>query len=200
MKLTKPSYNPSNNIYVSQIKDGFRFECEIEGKVYTPSFDDITNKFQSQETCDELLSLTKNWFTKPLTSEWLLPRLRCEIPTQGVEEDFEGKCVWEAKSLHISKENFVIHFEMIEKVNTEKVMISFHEDEPVKEEIKEEKTRRGDTLFLSLDKTQQKKIVLASRERASKALFKAERLTQLYVQLYGDETDWEDESDGDISS
>jgi hypothetical protein len=196
MKLTKPSYNPTNNIYISQIKDGFRFECEIEGKVYTPSFDDITKKFQSQETSNELLSLTKNWFTKPLTSEWLLPRLRCDIPTQGVEEDFEGKCVWEAKTLHISKENFVIQFELIDKVKNENVMISFPEDEPVKEE----KTRRGDALFLTLEKDQQKKIVLASRERASKALFKAERLTQLYVQLYGDETDWEDESDGEISS
>jgi hypothetical protein len=38
-------------------------------------------------------------------------------------------------------------------------------------------------------------LVRRERERAGRALFRAERLTQEYCQLYGEDTDWEESDD-----
>ena len=40
-----------------------------------------------------------------------------------------------------------------------------------------------------------KKKVMRAREKAARALFQAERLTQEYCAVYGEDTDWEEEDE-----
>lgn len=223
MKLSKAVYNQTDRVYQCDIKDAgsFRFKSDCEGTplVYTPSVDAFFK--ESVEACTrDLYGLTKGWFTTPLKEEWLLSHLRYNIPTEMIPSDFQGTVTFDPARLSISKEGFVIYFELTDMKECENVGIDiFKEDElspaeavqadsasqpcpasqamqpcpasqPMHPQESTEKTRR----------VKRKEDVLKARERAARALFKAEQLIHAYVQDYGDLTEWEDEQDEENES
>jgi hypothetical protein len=186
MKLGKPVYSKESQVYVCECRDEehiFRVESSVEGGVFSPPLDG-----HSAKTRDQMISLllteTTGWFSKPLTKEWLTPRLRYTIPTSDIPVEFSGVCRWSIGKLHISKESFVCEFILTEKLSSEVPLIDLHEDVDVDVDV-DAKTPRQE----------KKEIVLRARRRAAMALLKAERLMQSYAEEFGEDTDWEDEDD-----
>jgi hypothetical protein len=175
MKIQKPSYNASTRLYTCQLSDGFRLKTSYEDGVSKELYNtsDVTASL-----IQPIIEGTAGWFTKPLSPEWLKPRIRLTIPTGDVPSEFEGTAEFVADKLLISKDEFVFALAMGEMKKSEKVVIEFQEEElPAKHPL-------------------QKSDVLKAREKAAKALFRAEMLTQEYIRLRGGEdTDWEDEED-----
>jgi len=133
-----------------------------------------------EKTRDAMISVlveaTTGWFSKPLTKEWLVPRLRYTIPTGDISADFEGTCRWVLAKVYISKETFVCEFLLAEKLSREIPLIDLQED-------------------ASAPRVEKKAVVLRARRRAAMALLKAERLMQAYAEEFGEDTDWEDEEE-----
>ena len=176
MKIHKPSYDSAARLYTCELSNGFRLQVMKEEGLFKDLYD-------KQEVVASLLQPiiagTAGWFTKPLTSDWLNPRIRLNIPTGDITEGFEGTIIYEAYRLVISKEEFVFHCKVLEMKEAEKVVIEFKEETP--------QTAR---------RVLQKSDVLKARARAARALFKAEALTQEYIRLRGGEdTDWENEDE-----
>jgi hypothetical protein len=190
MKFGKPVYNSEKKIYRSEIADGFRCEVTCENNQLTPPIESFITTLRTPLTQAVILN-TNGWFSKPLTEAWLSEKIRLLFPTIDITPNFEGTFIWQAKELSISKDEFVFHMELVEKREAPKVVIEFLE-EP--EEVKQETRRR-----LPVNRKDFKAKVLVERARAGRALFRAERLTQEYCQLYGEETDWE-ESDNESGS
>ena len=176
MKIQKPSYNASTRLYTCQLTDGFRLKTSFEDGVTKDLYntDDVIASL-----IQPIIEGTAGWFTKPLTPEWLKPRIRLTIPTGDVPSEFEGTAEFVADKLLISKDEFVFAMAMGEMKKSEKVVIEFQEEElPAK------------VAHL------QKSDVLKAREKAAKALFRAEMLTQEYIrQRGGEDTDWEDDEE-----
>jgi len=182
MKFGKPIYLADKKIYKSELIDGFRCEVTCEAGVLSPSLDVFLPQLKLPLT-QTIVQNTKGWFSKPLTEGWLVEKIQILFPTMDLPIDFEGSLVWQAKELIISKENFVFHMELVEKKEVQKVVIDFPEEEPPKVQVRRKEP---------LSREELKKLVLKERGRAARALFRAERLTQEYCELYGDETDWEE--------
>ena len=191
MKLGKPIYAKESQVYVCECRDEehiFRVESSIEGGKWSlPLESHLPNT--REKMIHLLLAETTGWFSKPLTKEWLLTRLRYTIPTGDVPSDFEGVCRWSLAKLLISKESFLCEFILAEKVAVSLPLIELQEDEvgPTAEESKGSQgipTREG-----------KKTTVLLARRRAAMALLKAERLMQSYAEEFGEDTDWEDEDE-----
>jgi hypothetical protein len=184
MKFQKPTYDSSQQVYLSDIKEGIRCEAiRNDEKQFEPEVSTFYTAVKESFT-DTIIQQTKGWFRKPLTKEWLEGRITFHIPTQDIPEGFEGHCIWVLKSLRISKEKFDFTFGLVEMKEAEKVIISFEEPEPElakKPSEKEQMTRRFED----------KQRVLKMRSKAARSLFVAERATQMYCQLYGEDTDWE---------
>ena len=175
MKIQKPSYNASTRLYTCQLTDGFRLKTSYEDGLTK----DLYNTGDVIESLIQpIIEGTAGWFTKPLSPEWLKPRIRLTIPTGDVPSEFEGTAEFVAEKLLISKEEFVFVMAMGEMKKSEKVVIEFQDEElPAKRPL-------------------QKSDVLKAREKAAKALFRAEMLTQEYIRLRGGEdTDWDEEED-----
>jgi len=178
MKLGRPVYSKESQTYICECKDEgiFRVESSMEGGKWSSEPDT-----HLQTTRDAMISIlvqeTTGWFSKPLTKEWLGPRLRYTIPTSDVSPDFEGICRWTLKRVHISKESFVCEFVLSEKLSAEIPLIELQDD--LEETSKEQK----------------KMNVLRARRRAAMALLKAERLMQAYANEFGEDTEWEDEDE-----
>ena len=202
MKCSKPVYAPATKAYTSDIIHGVRFDILKEETPFTLSLE-----AHRSSVCDLLLAQTQGWFTKPLTSDWLLPRIEFSIPTDSVPTAFEGTVTVQAVRLVITKEQFVVHWKVVGIREAEKVMIDFQEPEEAKE-AKEaevpvvvtdvplvespEPVRIGPTR-----RVLQKRAVLEARSKAARALFKAEHMTQEYIQAYGEDTDWEEDEDAE---
>ena len=193
MKFSKPLYDSDKKIYTSEVKDGFRYEADLEDSILTPSLDSIQTSIASTQTAESIILGTKSWFTKPLTVEWLIPRLVCQLSSPST--DFEGKCIWTFKRLIITKDKFFLEFDL-ETISAEKVCIEFPEPEPEPPASAPPVAHESPASPLQTRRELEKSLVVAARNKAAKALFKAERLTQAYVKTYG-ETDWEDEIEED---
>jgi hypothetical protein len=183
MKLGRPTYSKENQVYVCECKneEPFRVESSMESGQWTP--DPTTHLALTRDAMiSMLLEETRGWFSKPLTKEWLVSRLRYTIPTSDIPAGFEGICRWTLKRVHISKESFVCEFILEEKLSTEMPLIELQED-IVPAESK------------SKTKEEKKDLVLRARRRAAMALLKAERLMQAYAEEFGEDTDWEDEDE-----
>jgi hypothetical protein len=175
MRIQKPTFDNTKHVYTSAITEGFRCEAVLDNqRQFTPL---LTSFYSSmQETfLDSIIQQTKGWFRKPLTKEWLSTRVVFHIPTETIPEDFEGSCIWELKQLVISKEKFEFTFTLEEMKADESVMISFDEPET------DTRARRSE----------HKNKVLKLRAKAARTLFQAERATQEYCKIYGEDTDWE---------
>jgi hypothetical protein len=203
MKCSKPVYASATKAYTSDITNGVRFDILKEDTPFTPSLE-----AHRSSVCDILLAQTQGWFTKPLTSDWLLPRIEFSIPTDTVPTAFEGTVTLQAVRLVITKEQFVVYWKVVGIREAEKVVIDFQEGE----EAKEAKEAKGpDIPVIVTDvplvespepvrigptrRVLQKRAVLEARSKAARALFKAEHMTQQYIQVYGEDTDWEEDEE-----
>ena len=187
MKLHKPTYNAAEKQYLSKVEDGIRLTSEQEGGVLRPTVEEMKQAIVPS-LIPSMVDSTKGWFTKPLTQEWLQTRCELELPTPDVQ--FEGKVVWELQEVIITKDKFRFLFVIVEQVEAEQVVIQL--EEPV---VEEEEAAPA----MALDPTRRvfaKQKVLKARAKAARALFKAERLTQEYMEMFGEDTDWEDEDSG----
>jgi hypothetical protein len=182
MKIQKPTFEAEKQVYLSEIKEGFRCEAIRDAeRQYTPPLPSFYTSIKDS-FMESVIQQTKGWFRKPLTKEWLEPRVVFHIPTETIHEDFEGTCVWEIEKLKISKEKFDFFFKLVETKADEQLMISFEEPESTAMARRKE----------------YKDKVLKLRAKAARALFQAEHATQEYCKTYGEDTDWEitdDEAD-----
>ena len=187
MKLGKPIYAKETQVYVCECRDEeqiFRVESSVEGGKWSVALDSHLEKTREQ-MISVLLMETTGWFSKPLTKDWLLSRLRYTIPTSDISADFEGLCRWTLTKLHISKESFVCEFVLAEKISSQVPLIDLQEDEIV--EIT--------ASMASPTREEKKTSVLLARRRAAMALLRAERMMQAYASEFGEDTDWEDEDE-----
>jgi hypothetical protein len=179
MKIQKPTFDSEKQVYVSEIKEGFRCEAIRDAqRQFTPPLPSFYTSMQDSFV-DSVVLQTKGWFRKPLTKEWLEPRVVFHIPTETIADEFEGCCTWEINKLIISKEKFDFFFTLVETKADEQLMISFEEPET------NAMTRRKEY----------KDKVLKLRTKAARALFQAEHATQEYCKTYGEDTDWETTDD-----
>jgi hypothetical protein len=197
MKLLKPVYNQEFKVYDSVVEDGARRIRTIEGDIWTPPLNE-----ESDEYINWLIDSTKGWFTKPITKEWLTPRLEHTYETTKLRGQFEGTVEWLLTGVSITKERFFIHWKVDSFKEAPKVVIEFEEEQPDLAET-EVVSEAGADEILAIGPTRRvlhKHRVLQARAKAARALFKAERMTQEYIQAYGEDTDWEDEESGNESS
>jgi hypothetical protein len=195
MKLQKPTFDSTQQVYVSVIKEGIRCEAQRnDEKQYEPNITSFYTSMKDTFT-DVVIQQTKGWFSKVLTKEWLDQRIFFHIPTESIPEDFEGRCIWELQSLRISKEKFDFLFGLVQMIEAEKVMISFDEPEPQVQTQLQTKTEETKPNEETVRRFAEKQRILKLRARAARALFYAERATQEYCQVYGEDTDWETTDD-----
>ena len=191
MRLAKPVYDGSKKVYVCDVKeaDDFVYSSDVFGN--TSNFSKSPNVFfdETLPTCvAAILSQTLGWFSKPLVEDWLIQKLSYSIPTESIEKGFDGVVTYTPVRLHISKEKFVLEFQLTDMKESDKVCIDFQEDLP----LPSASPKKADAEQVRLEKKQK---VLQARERAARALFKAEELMHVYVEEYGVDTDWEDEDE-----
>jgi hypothetical protein len=210
MKFSKPVYDSSTKSYRCEVteSDSFRFESAKEDTTFTPSLDTFVEVYRIPLTND-LLQATKGWFTKPLTYEWLLPRIEFNIPTDEVPPMFEGTIEWQLVSIIITKDRFMCMCKMTSMREADKITIEFEEEERLEGRGGEGSERievvdipcvNDSEAPVDIGPTRrvlQKQLVLQARSKAARALFKAEHMTQKYIEMYGEDTDWEDEEDED---
>jgi hypothetical protein len=200
MKFTKPAYDAKARIYTCDITDGFRLCVRREGGAFLKEFSDCID---TNERVKHLIHATQGWFSKPLTEDFLNGKIRYDIPTADITPTFEGSVEWQAKKLVISKESFLFICSIVALVEDEKLSLDFPDDEQQQlhqETSLDEEIPMGaeDQEVIGIGPTRQqldKKKVMRAREKAARALFHAERLTQEYCTVYGEDTDWEEEDE-----
>jgi hypothetical protein len=185
-KLGKPVYNSSTKVYTCSITNGFRLTARREEGRFVPEFDTLIGK---EDLAKFIVAATQGWFSKPLTEEFLKDKIQLSIPTSSLAESFEGSIEWQMVQLTISKEVFLLAFDIIGQKEDEKICIKFEEEEPP--------LQQTEAIAIGPTRQQiQKKNVLKARAKAARSLFTAERLTQAYCEEFGEDTDWEgDESE-----
>lgn len=184
-KLAKPVYNSSAKLYTCSITNGFRLTARREEGRFTPELD-----MNKEQVAKFIVAATHGWFSKPLTEEFLRDKIQLTIPTSSLAESFEGSVEWQMVSLTISKDVFLLTFDLIGQKEDEKICIKFEEEEEIP-------LQQAEAIAIGPTRRQiQKKNVLKARAKAARSLFTAERLTQAYCEEFGEDTDWEgDESD-----
>ena len=188
MKLGKPVYDSSVKVYTCKIMNGVRFVVRREEGKYV---NDLSSFVDNDSITQYLLTATAGWFTKPLTADYLQPKLKAEFPTE-LDPAFEGEVEWGLEGLTISKDIFLLTYQIISSKQDEKICIKFEEETQAQEDIPLDEKE-----VIGIGPTRQqitKQKVLKARARAARALFLAERLTQEYYNEFGETTDWEDES------
>lgn len=186
MKFGKPVYVADKKIYKCEVSGVFRCESKCENNTLTPQPESLLSQVKGW-LIPGIIENTKGWFSKPLTEAWLSDKINIHYPKEDIPEGFEGNIEWEVKELIISKDSFLFNTAIVEKKEFLKVLIEFPEEVPPEPKQKEG-VRRKD----NLTREQFKELVRRERDRAGRALFRAERLTQEYCELYGEETDWEE--------
>jgi hypothetical protein len=205
MKFTKPAYDAKARIYSCDITDGFRLCVRRESGSFVKEFSDCID---TNERIKHLIHTTQGWFSKPLTEDFLSGKIRYDIPTADIPPTFEGSVEWQAKKLLISKESFLFICEIVAQVEDEKLSLDFPDDEHMQQKQDQEDAVLAEEIpmgaeqegseVIGIGPTRQqldKKKVMRAREKAARALFHAERLTQEYCAIYGEDTDWEEEED-----
>ena len=192
MKILKPSYNSTTKVYTCELVDGFRLSVSKDDGVVSPPLDELTGSLL-KDLIPIIIDSTKGWFSTPLTQEWLIKRVKFDIPIDPMSApDFEGSVEYVASQLIISKEVFLFQCSVAQVKAAEKIVISFEDD---KNSVKEEDLPISKEEVIGIGPTRrilQKEFVMKARIKAARALFNAERLSQEFLEEYGD-TDWESE-------
>ena len=197
MKLLKPVYDAATKIYTCDVQNGIRRMKTKEGDTWAPSSTETTHT----ELITWLITSTQGWFTKPITEEWLSSRLEEVFEFTKIPEQFDGTVEWSVSRVCITKERFFIHWSIESIKEAPKVVIEFEEEQPEEVVSLPDANERSEEI-LAIGPTRRvlhKHKVLQARVKAARALFKAERMTQDYIQAYGEDTDWEDEDSGNES-
>jgi hypothetical protein len=203
MKFTKPAYDAKTRIYTCDITDGFRLCVRRESGAFVKEFSECID---TNERVRHLIHATQGWFSKPLTEDFLNGKIRYDIPTADIPPTFEGSVEWQAKKLIISKDSFLFACAIVAQVEDEKLSLDFPDDDALQhkgqqeaaldEEIPMGAEEDGEVIGIGPTRQQlDKKKVMRAREKAARALFHAERLTQEYCSIYGEDTDWEEEDE-----
>jgi hypothetical protein len=208
MRLNKPVYDGVKKVWTCDIKEAgdLQYTSDVYGE---PSAFTKTPASFFDETLPAcvttILSQTLGWFSKPLTEEWLIQKLTYSIPTESIPNGFDGRVEYTPVRLHIYKEGFVVEYKLTDTKENEKVCINFQEDEEAKTteaEATQVDATEADATQVDAKAEDEEKIrhemkqkVLQARQRAARALFKAEELMHTFVEKYGMDTDWEDEDD-----
>ena len=204
MKFTKPAYDAKARIYTCDITDGFRLCVRREGGAFVKEFSDCID---TNERVKHLIHATQGWFSKPLTEDFLNGKIRYDIPTADIPPTFEGSVEWQAKKLIISKDSFLFACVIVALVEDEKLSLDFPDDEHLQHKGQQEaaldeeipmgaEQEGGEVIGIGPTRQQlDKKKVMRAREKAARALFHAECLTQEYCAIYGEDTDWEEEDE-----
>jgi hypothetical protein len=199
MKFGKATYDSEKKMYVSEITEGIRFCIECHSGQYSPTFESIQQNENIQSVIVPcILDQTKGWFTKLLQKEWLTPRLSITIPTSEIPDTFHGIVTIETKVLLITKDKFTIIYQIMDKKVSEKIELDIHDKEVLEEAnissnpAEEEPLQVGPTRRML-----HKQFVMNLRNKAAKILYKAEQETQRFCELYGEDTDWEDDDSDD---
>jgi hypothetical protein len=158
-KLGKPVYDSSAKVYTCSITNGFRLRARREEGRFTSELD-----MNKEDLARFIVSATNGWFSKPLTEEFLKDKIQLTIPTGSLPESFEGLVEWQMMSLTISKDVFLLAFQVIEQKEDEKICIKFEEDEiPL---------QQAEVVAIGPTRQQiQKKNVLKARAKAARSLF-----------------------------
>jgi len=197
MKIHKPQYDSVEKLYKCAISDGFRFSVSKEDGCFKEDLE-VMKKETAAALVPLIIAATKGWFSKPLIEEWLSSRIRYSIPTSDIADDFEGTVEYLATALVITKDQFLFECPASKVTPTPPVVIEFQEDEPPVVELSDLHVTSLD--LMSIGPTRrilQKEAVMIARKKAARALFTAEHLTHEYVKVYGEDTEWEDDSDED---
>jgi hypothetical protein len=192
MKLGKPLYDKESKVYTCSVVDGTR--------TTEPTL------AQTAELVEFIVQNTKGWFTKPLAVDWLTQRIKLAFDTPNVSEDFQGTITWAWTDLLISKETFKLNFKVVDVVADPKISLEDEDSAPDTQKSEnsiveiEDGIPTGNPLSppIAIGPTRrqlQKESVMKARQKAARALFYAERLTQEYIHVFGDDTDWEDEGE-----
>lgn len=192
MKYSKPRYDTKQQIYYVDIQDGIRFRMECEGGKSNVSLESLFHE-QMNSIVQETIQLTQGWFSKPLTPDYLRPRLACQYPTQNLES-YDGTLEFALTALIITKQAFTFEIKLINYTPTERLVIDLPEDEQ-KEDVELPVEDSGEPA-LTVGPTRRRMVklhVMRARARAARALYKAEQLTQAYCEAYGDDTDWDED-------
>ena len=205
MKFTKPAYDAKARIYTCDITDGFRLCVRREGGAFVKEFSEYID---TNERIIHLIHATQGWFSKPLTEDFLNGKIRYDIPTEDIPPTFEGSVEWQAKKLIISKDSFLFACAIVSQVEDEKLSLDFPDDEQQQQQHEQKQEAAldegipmgagegGEVIGIGPTRQQlDKKKVMRAREKAARALFHAERLTQEYCTVYGEDTDWEEEEE-----
>jgi hypothetical protein len=203
MKFTKPVYDAKTRIYTCDITDGFRLCVRRESGAFIKDFSECID---TNERVKHLIHATQGWFSRPLTEDFLNGKIRYDIPTADIPSTFEGSVEWQAKKLFISKDSFLFTCSIVAQVEDEKLSLDFPDDEQDQKKQQQEAALDEEipmgaeegSEVIGIGPTRQqldKKKVMRAREKAARALFHAERLTQEYCSIYGEDTDWEEEED-----
>jgi hypothetical protein len=191
MRLLKPVYDGSKKVYICDIKDAesFTYVSDVYGDPLSWTKSPSSFYEETLPRCvTTILSQTQGWFSKPLAEDWLIQHLTYSIPTESIENGFDGSATYTPQRLHISKDAFVIEFKLTDTKVAEKVCIEFQEEAPVVEQPVEQQHVASNEVI----RQEMKNKVLQARQRAARALFKAEELMHSYVEKYGMDADWED--------
>jgi hypothetical protein len=148
-----------------------------EGDEVKPLIEELT-KGLYDDAIDIIITGTKGWFSKPLTQEWLQTRVKFDVPIGEIEAEFEGTVDFQVGRLIISKELFLLECPIVGKKEAEKVVISFEEEaEP---EATEPELIQGEPMAIGpTRRILQKETVMKARNKAARALFTAEHMTQM---------------------
>jgi hypothetical protein len=195
MRICKPVYDSSKKLYICELKQvasEFLYVTDTYGEPAILSKTPASFLDETLPACVKtILDQTQGWFSKPLTEAWLIEKLSYSIPTETIEKAFDGGLVFTPIHLYITKESFVVGFKLTDTKAGDKVCIDFQEAEV---EPKVEVEPKSDMPPVDEQIRHETKLkVLQAREKAARALFKAEELMHSYVQKYGTDTDWEDE-------
>jgi len=208
MRLNKPVYDGDKKVWTCDIKEAgdLQYTSDVYGE--PSSFTKTPASFfdETLPACvTTILSQTLGWFSKPLTEEWLIQKLTYSIPTESIPNGFDGRVEYTPVRLHIYKEGFVVEYKLTDTKESEKVCINFQEDEeakPTDVDATQAEATEANTTQTNAKAEDEEKIrhemkqkVLQARQRAARALFKAEELMHTFVEKYGMDTDWEDEDD-----
>jgi hypothetical protein len=199
MKFSKPTYDTIEQVYTVDVQEGIRFESVREDGGFTPPVESFLAS-KHDDILTMVLESTKGWFSKPLTADYLKPRLQFQLPTTDWK-DFEGTVAWKIQKLLISKQSFVFQLAILEMKPMEKLVIDLpgQDEDSIEEDHLSVPLDDSDEV-LSVGPTRRrldKRIVMLARAKAARALYKAEKLTQMYCELYSYDTDWEDEDSSD---
>ncbi len=207
MKFSKPVYDAQAKVYRSEVSEGLCFtaEFDVEENEWSPPLNAFLTAYRP-ELVEATLAATRGWFTKPLTQDWLTSRLQVLLPDEELRaQQFEGSAEWQIQKLLISKELFTFVCKLIGTVKKERIQLEFEEEVSQEaeddlegmEEVDVESNLPADGQPISLGPTRRmlaKEAVLEARHKAARALFRANELTRQYSSLYGEDTDWEDDS------